>query len=155
MEIIKSNKPTRGMPLNNIPYHRKHLVSISHLQSSKAQPTFKSVCQSENDTPLVTKHVELTTLQNTSITVPEPVFTIQLDMHVPEVRDSPDAEILENLHGVPNNEDEYPNLQLSVNINSQHLPILLSEPEPSYLPPQDNHFQFNHPPDNEDNNGYY
>ena len=76
-------------------------------------------------------------------------------MHVPEVRDSPDAEILENLHGVPNNEDEYPNLQLSVNINSQHLPVLLSHPEPSYLPPQDNHFQFNHRPDNEDDNDYY
>ena len=47
-------------------------------QSSRtAQPTLKSVCQSENDIPIVTKHVELTTLQNTSITVPEPVFTIQ------------------------------------------------------------------------------
>ena len=124
--------------------------------SPTAQPTLKSVCQSENDIPIVTKHVELMTLQNTSITVPEPVFTIQLDMHVPEVRDSPDAEILEkNLHGVPNNEDEYPNLQLSVNINSQHLPVLLSDPEPNYLPPQDNHFQFNHPPDNEDDNDYY
>ena len=80
------------------------------------------MCQSENDIPVLTKHVELMTLQNTSITVPEPVFTIQLDMHVPEVRDSPDAEILENLHGVPNNEDEYPNLQLSVNINHNIYP---------------------------------
>ena len=123
--------------------------------SPTAQPTFKSVCQSENDIPLVTKHVELMTLQNTSITVPEPVFAIQLDIYVPEVRDSPDAEILENLHGVPNNEDEYPNLQLLVNINSQHLPVLLSHPEPTYLPQQDNHFQFNHPPDNEDDNDYY
>ena len=131
------------------------------------------MCQSENDIPVLTKHVEPTTLQNTSITVPEPVFTIQLDMHVPEVRDSPDAEILKNLHGVPNNEDDYPNVQLSVNINSQHLPVLLSEdqnldtgtainneilhssPEPIYLLPQDNHFQFNHPPDNEDDNDYY
>ena len=94
-------------------------------------------------------------------------------MHVPEVRDSPDAEILKNPHFVPNNEDEYPNLQLSVNINSQYLPVLLSEdqnldtctainnqifdssPEPNYLPPQDNHFQFNHPPDNKDDNDYY
>ena len=66
--------------------------------SPTAQPTLQSVCQSENDMPVLTKHVERTTLQSTSITVPEPVFTIQLDMHVPEVRDSPYSEILENLH---------------------------------------------------------
>ena len=68
--------------------------------SPTAQPSFKSVWQSENDIPVLTKHVELTTSQNTStgVTVPEPVFTIQLDMHVPDVTDSPNPEILENLH---------------------------------------------------------
>ena len=66
--------------------------------SPTAQPTLQSVCQSENDMPVLTKHVEQTTLQNTSITVSEPVFTIQLDMHIPEVRDSPYSEILKNLH---------------------------------------------------------
>ena len=50
--------------------------------SPTVQPTLKSVCQSENNIPVLTKHVELTTLQNTSITVPEPVFTIQLDMYM-------------------------------------------------------------------------
>ena len=170
MEIIKSNKPT-------MEWNEEHSIppqaSGINQSSPTVQPTLKSVCQSENDIPVLTKHVEPMTLRNTSITVPEPVFTIQLHMHVPEVRDFPDAEILENLHGVPNNEDDYPNVQLSVNINSQHLPVLLSEdqnldtgtainneilhssPEPSYLPPQDNHFQFNHPPDNEDDNDYY
>ena len=141
--------------------------------SPTAQPTFKSVCQSENDIPVLTKHVELTTLQNTStvVTVPEPVFTIQLDMHVPEVTDSPNPEILENLHDFQNNEDDYPNVQILVNINLEHLTVPLSEyqnldtasnneilhssPEQSYLPPQDIHFQFNHLPDNEDDNDYY
>ena len=143
--------------------------------SPTVQPSFKSVWQSENDIPVLTKHVEPTTSQNTStgVTVPEPVFTIQLDMHVPDVTDSPNPEILKNLHDFRNNEDDYPNVQILVNINSEHLTIPLSEyqnldtastgnnqilhssPEQSYLPPQDIHFQFNHPPDNEDDNDYY
>ena len=53
-------------------------ASAINQSSPTVQPALKSVCQSENDIPVLTKHVEPTTLQNTSITVPEPIFTIQL-----------------------------------------------------------------------------
>ena len=72
MEIMKTKKSTtrRATEEHSMPPQ----TSGINQSSPTAQPTLQSVCQSENDMPVLTKHVERTTLQNTSITVPEPVF---------------------------------------------------------------------------------